>query len=558
MPTPQELADILKQLISGGQPPPPPMDPNAPLTSNPVMSTPDNPGPPVPPPMPWEPNFPASAAPVQQPQQAVADPNQWLKDAIMSKTGNPMNQRVDALNRNFNSQGITASKDDKGHLVLTGVGTVPLAGTGQDVVAGNVRGIIEQLRKTTDIDTARGLQAQLNEAAAQETARIQGEARTHAENKLGVPGLESNLSSMIELDRNSPSYYPGRGDSQNTAAARQALNTARGAADLEVQRMLKSNVSANGLDAALKTASMETQRISRLADRKDMLDTQVAAATLAKKDAINERLDQQAEGLSDQTQQAIRTLNPALANGSLRDLAANFMKEGRANPNYLAAITAPPTELPLLATTGNDHARALINAQEGALGIRPVETDAKLRQMQDIMRSPSKLQEALKLITPQGADADKSIKSVMADMAAKSTGTKEEKAQALSYKYELAKQVVAQTITHGYMSDVNNWGSPDPGLAAAVLQAKTVAGKTDITEVANAYIGAAQGAAANQRMEQLISIMTQQASASKGSLFGMPDTMVLRNKIMADQLARTRAARLDAMPFSGNSLGIYN
>lgn len=494
------------------------------------------------------------------------DPNQQeLKDSITAGPGHPMQDRVNALNRNNNKHGIMASTDAKGQLVLSnyvpspGVAAIPQVSMEPNNVSGSVRGIIDQLRKATDIDTARGLQAQLNEAAAQETAKIQAEARKHAENKVGVPQLEFELNKMMELDRNSPSYFPGRGDSAVTAQARTQLNAARGAADLEAQRYLKSNVSANSLDAAIKTASMETARISRLADKQETMTANLDARRMAKEDDINFKLDQAAEGLSEQTQQAIRTLNPALANGTTRDLAANFMK-GKANPAYMAAITAPEADLPKLAAQGNSFSTALLMQREGALGINSTDTEANLRQVQDIMREgPSpRLKAALASIIPPGPDRDKTISSAMADLTAKSMGTAADKALASDYKFQIAKQIVAQGMTNKYMADVNSWRSPDPDLAAAVAQAKKVTGKTSLSEVAVAFVGDSVGAEANMKIEKLINIMANQAAASKNSLFGMPDTMQLRNMLIAEQLKRSRAARLEAAPFSGNSLGLFN
>lgn len=470
---------------------------------------------------------------------APAAPANGIQNMVNAGPGHPMDVRIAALNAEHNAQGIFASKDAKGQLVLSG--GVPLAGTGQEGVAGSVRSILNQLKAATNIDTARGLQAQLNEAAAQESARIQQEAMTHAEAKIGVPAISAELSAAIAADHADPQYYPGRGDSPATANLRNQLNTARSAADLEAQRSMKFNVTQNGLDAALKTAGMETMRISRLADKLDAATALSDQRTQAKQDLVNFKLDEAAAGLSDSTQQNIRVLNPVLANASERDLAANFVK-GKANPDYTAAITAPDGDLPKLAAEGNQFSATLLHAKESALGIKPAETDAKLKQLQEVMRSPTKLKQALLLVTPHTKDAQTAMNAQLADLNAKSMGSKEDKQLATAYRYEIAKQVVSTGLTGSYTSDVRNWNSNDPELNAAILQSKSVTGATDITNVAAAYIGQSTGPEARAKLDRLIAISTASAGVYAKSLFGMPDVMAIRNKLIADQLKKVTEA----------------
>lgn len=494
----------------------------------------------------WEGQFMKDTGQLSPEESQSFDVNKDMRNKRLSAPGNPIDTRVAALNANHNQYGIAAAKDSHGHLVLSnyvpkpGDGVIPISRTNQEGVTGNVRSILNQLKATTDIDTARGLQAQLNEAAAQEAARIQGEARKHAETKLGIPDFERQLSASIELDRNSPTFLanPGIGDSPNTAKIRNALNTGRAAADLEVQRMMKSNVTQNALEAALKNAQMETARISRLADKKEMADAALEQRTNARKDMLDARLDEAAAGLSENTKMAIKALNPVLANATDRDLAHNFEK-GKANPAYIAAITAPDIDLPKLAVEGNAYGNTLLQAREAALGIRPADTESRLRQLQEVMRSPAMLQKALKMTMPRGPDADKQIAAQMSELNAKVTGGKEEQRAAADYKYQIARRAVSQGITNSFMEDVQNWQAPDPGIAAAILQAKTVAGKTDITEVANAYIGRSTGSEARAKLEYLIDAMESSAKMYQNSVFGMPNTMAIRNKLIADQL-RTR------------------
>lgn len=471
-------------------------------------------------------------------------------DAMNLKSGNSLEVRAKAINEEENHIGIQAGietkKDGTKGLVLSGTGPsgiVPIYGTNQEGVAGTVRDLVGKLRQTTDPDAARALQAQLNEAAAGEAARIQGEARKHAEDKIGVPLLEASLSQSIRLDRESPGYYPGRGDSQNTMQARQALNTARSAADLEASRTLKSNVTQNSLEAALRTAQMETQRISRIGDKQDQLSNVMESRRIAKEDQQNEKLDTIASSMTEDMKLHARILNPVLANASDRELAASVDKK-RESPAYIDTLQANPQTLPKLAAEGNKYASTVLSTREAALGIPKERTDADVGMLREIMTSDTKLRQALKAISPMTKEGQNGVDSGLMDISSKSRGSKEEQALALENKYAIARKYVALQKTNNYMADVSSWGSTDPELQQAILTSKTITGKTSVDDVTNAYVGGAVGAERSAKVEKLISLMQTQAAMQKDSVFGMPNTMAIRNQILAYQLKLARDAAI--------------
>ncbi len=470
-------------------------------------------------------------------------------DIMNPKNGHTLDERSAAFNQEQNHNGFSSNvetrKDGSKGLVLNGTGpsgVVPIYGTNQEGVTGTVRDILGKLRTTNDPDAARSLQAQLNEAAAAESARIQGETRKHAEDKIGVPLLEAALTRSIELDRQSPGYFPGRGDSNNTMQARASLNTARSAADLEAQRMSKSNVTQNSLEASLRTAAAETQRISRLADKQEQFTNVLDSRRIAKEDQQNAKLDAISDGLTEDAKMHARILNPVMANASDRELAASLDKK-RSSPDYIQAIQAAPQDLPKLAVEGNKFGTTVLLARESALGIPKEKTEADIGLMREIMASPTKLRQAMKAVTPMTQEAQKGMDAELAGIEGKSRGSKEEQALAMENKFQVAKKYVALQKTSAYMADVSTWGSSDPELQQAILQAKTITGKTSIDDVTNAYVGSSIGPDRAARVEKLIGIMQGQAAAQKDSLFGMPNTMAVRNQILAYQLKVARDAR---------------
>lgn len=471
------------------------------------------------------------------------DANAHLLNRSEAAPGNDMQTRVDAINREHNKNGISASVDSNGRAFFTNVdsdgnrlpGNPPLVGSDAANVAGSVRGILTQLRSTTDAKTAAALQDQLNQAAAAETTTLQLEALKHAEIKMGVPQLEKDLNNSLMVDRASPNWFPGAGDSQNTARIRQTLGQAHSQADIEVERSLRSNITANGLSAALKSAQTEVARITRLSDRKDALSDAAANRALAKEDMHQAALEEQATAMLQSTKDNIRILNPVLANAPDTELVTNYNK-AKAVPAYDIAIKTPDNELPRLAASGNAYASTLIRSKEAALGFTQAETDSKIASLRDIMNNDKTLQKAYRDSLPNSAERDKQVKALFGEIGAKAAGTKEDKAMVSAQKYQLAKLALSSIATDRFAGNVEEWKSLDPDLNMAIEKVKKLQLKPNIKEITVAYIGDYTGRDATLRVESLIKLMEQAASKYDGSALGSPNTMAIKNEITALRL----------------------
>lgn len=470
--------------------------------------------------------------------------------------GNPMDVRVAAINREHNKNGIYASKDSKGQAVFTNIapnsagsgnsgkpasGTTvgsaaPVFGTNQSAVGSNVRDLLNQLKGTEDPNVMRALQGQLNEAMAMETAKAQSEARTFAENKVGVPALEAAYNKSIQLDLASPGGFPGRPPSDNTRQALADLEKARGEADREIKSFLDSNATVLGLKAMTANANSEIQRIQKIADHKDSMKFSAEQNLANWKQKQDLQLQEEAKGIPEDVKMNLRILNPMLATAPDTDLMSNLNQaEKIGNKKYLEAVRAPAESLPRFAAEGNDVAKTLLVTKEEKLGIKPADTLAKMNAIQDLMRNPAKLEAGMVALSgPVTKDSKSSVAKMMADLQAKEySGTKEDKAMVSNARFEMAKKLITQQLTNAYSANVATWDNPDPELQAAILSSKKVTGKTDLPNVVAAYMNGDTGPVGVAKVNKLIQLMTDSARKTSGSAFGTIDYMPVANEIRA-------------------------
>jgi hypothetical protein len=458
-----------------------------------------------------------------------------------------MHPGVARVNANTSETGIRAVTDEAGNITLTNLtdegkqiqkggtsynkdGTaVGLPTEGQVQINNTVHGILDLMKRTTDVNALRGLSGQLNEAMAAEQAKLYAQAQSHAATTLGIPELEQQLGFLQSLERRQPSWMPGMPESPQTLAVRQRLEQARGLADAEAKRYLAGNITANSLNAAAKTAETEVARITRLADqaaaredRQAHSESQVRLSRQltreAREDERQEKLRLQAQALTPQQKDVARVIfqkpdatdeELALTIGSTKDKST------------LEVLNAEEGQLPFLAITGNAKAAALVEAKEQQAGVSPEVTKARIRELNRIMNDPTLLQDGINE-RMKGAPKEQR-QAILTELTTKSTlGTPEEKRAAAINKYELARAKLQQGITTMFLNDVNQWGIVDPRFQEAVTRAKEITGSTDVNSVLMEYKGS---------IAEFKQLAATAASRNSKSALGAIDPVVVANQV---------------------------
>lgn len=492
-----------------------------------------------------------------------------------TKPSSPLQARLDSINTDYNPKGIRAYIDQSGTPTFTNLGddgkqlvrvsagasgSNPLAGPAQTTVDNSIGSILAQMRSTTDPDAMRGLQSVLNEAVAVQGAKLNQEAQSFAQNKLGIPALEKALQDNVALDHNASDYVPGAGDSHITAGIRQQLDAARGYADTEAKRYLSTNVSAAQLTAAEKNAQAETNRLTKLSDKKDLIDTNLTLRADARDQAKQDALEQAAQGITDSQKDALKVLDPRLVGADDAAYAATLLANAK-NKHFLEAVQAPDAELPMLAISGNAQANAVLAAKEqAATGRDPAVTQARLAAIRSIMNSPTDIKKGFEMVYPGNSKEDKQLRDAkLTEFNAKAIGTKEAKDAQFTEKFNIAKQIEQQRVATTFRADVGTWQNPDQRVQWALKKAKDTTGNASMQNVMDAYLDGATGPTATALVTSFITQMKSSAQKDSKSLFGMIDYNNVANELQRYQIKKVKDQLISSIspPIIGPAISAY-
>jgi hypothetical protein len=469
------------------------------------------------------------------------------------------NAGADRVNADTGQTGIRAVVDENGKVTLTNLddngGRIQKSGsviptTGQRMVENNVQNLLDQMRKTTDGATGRALLDQFNSAKVAEETRLYNDAQAQASAKLGLPDMQSQLDAAIAADRADPLYRPGMGDSPITAKIRQAIDTGKGYADAEAKRYLQGNVSFNALQNTAKSMEQESLRLTKLDDAKtrraESQDNRIANREDQQADAEyrlrlskqlsseehqrqeQEKLQQKAMSLTTQQKDAIRVLFPEKADATDTELAATI--DRTKDKSTLAVLNAADGELPLLATTGNLKAAAVIQAKEKDLGVDPAVTKDRLRELTKIFNDPNLVKEGLDK-SMKGGTKEQKQNALNTLLQGETLGTPQEKQAAMMQKYNFALAKLNQGISATYRNHLEQWKVADPSFQLAINKAKETTGSTDMANVLAAYIGNSRDQERRIKVDNFKLLAAGAAKETQDSLLGAIDPVALGHDI---------------------------
>jgi hypothetical protein len=493
------------------------------------------------------------------------------------------NAGADRVNADTGQTGIRAIVDENGKVTLTNLddsgGRIQKSGsviptTGQRMVENNVQNLLDQMRKTTDGATGRALLDQFNNAKVAEETRLYNDAQAQASAKLGLPDMQAQLDAAIAADRADPLYRPGMGDSPITAKIRQAIDTGKGYADAEAKRYLQGNVSFNALQNTAKSMEQESLRLTKLDDAKtrraESQDNRIANREDQQADAEyrlrlskqlsseehqrqeQEKLQQKAMSLTNQQKDAIRVLFPEKADATDTELAATIDKIPKNSPTR-AVVDAADGELPLLATTGNLKAAAVIQAKEKDLGVDPAVTKDRLRELNKIFNDPNLVKEGLDK-SMKGGTKEQKQNALNTLLQGETLGTPQEKQAAMMQKYNFALAKLNQGIAATYRNHLEQWKVADPSFQLALSKARETTGSTDMANVLAAYVGNASGQERRIKVDNFKLLASGAAKETQDSLLGSIDPVTLGNdiehlaiKTVAQRISESVGNYLDAV-----------
>lgn len=447
------------------------------------------------------------------------------------------NAGIQRVNANSGDTGVVGFKDAKGQASFTNqsrdASTGAVIGPTQNapkLPEGNPASVntptsvgtfLNSIRSAKSYAEAQAAYEAFTNASTIELTKIQKQALTFGDNKIGVPALEQRLRETEATDKLSIGYYPGIGDSPVTAKMRAELNAARGIAQHEANNFLSTNVGAKLLQNAVTQAANEL----KLWERKDAATFAREQQSFARSDAKAEDRLYKEEVAADQITATMlnraRILDPnEFANSTNEKLSAFRITAGRKNnKEYLMAIEAEDAALPILAFMGNAYAKTLVLKSEAFKTGRS--EDAVKADMDKVVKLSISPTLPAQWATVQKMDPNQS-KAMLSEL--KQLELSPDKKDAVSQrKVMMALDVVAATKTQKFLTDLTSWDSIDISLRTAIAQSQKVSGNASFDNVLTAFVGDKTGVEAQQKLKEFQGLMLSAADKHKESVFRMPD-----------------------------------
>lgn len=447
---------------------------------------------------------------------------------------------VERVNENTGMHGVTATRDANGRVTLTNMDASgkPTEQSQKQVYGFNpansstssaVTSLMDQLTKTTDVDTARGLASTLRVAFAEESTKMQQEAIKQAEHELGVTSIRNDLRSAEAMDQAKPGFMPGIGDSKATLLLRQRLADAQKQVDGRAKEWLDRNISFNRLKAMSVNAEGEVKRIVdkglEFQRKKDLITTKAEEKDAAKKEAAKIAYD----GLSPTQKQVLIRLNPTLAKeGNEEEAVAYVNRQAKIDKDFTELLQADPTEYKNLAFGGNKHAAQLLAEEEASrTGQPPADVEKAIKELTTMPVSPAMVQDWI-TSTSGRAVGDKGDfrKAKQADWNDALSGkTPEQKAKLSSMQAEIRISAYRKKQTDDFMGNVMNWAGPSSPLRVAAQKSLATSGKADLDSTLGVLIQGQDAPTVVATLKSVKDEVSAAAASRQKSIFGGIDTL---------------------------------
>lgn len=521
----------------------------------------------------------------------LVDPTQQNPNANRQVSGGTK-AGIDRVNANSDQTGVAGYRDANGRAVFTQVRD---SSTGQTIqpqadaqgkqipalfkpfgtseadkknaalrmpdISTGIQNALEQIKLAKDYSQAAGIYTSFQETISAERARLEQEAFSLAEQKLGIPAIMAKLEQTRAADRASFGWYQGIGDSPITQKVLAELMQARQFVNDEAKNFLTQNVTYKSLANYENQGKMYLNHVDKILSAEDRRKEQ---NTLWKDQALfnnalrdQDRAERDKEELlkihEGMTTNQIANLNilekEKLAAFDVTDPAAATMKKlkeaslwrGRTKDKQLEQAVSAETnqQLLALAVQGNSKAKVLLLAKEAnVMGINPLKVEEQIRDFEKILRSKTLVQDTLSLTN------DKDAKKKQADFNAAafaSTGKPEEIAKINNERIGYALAYLQHKKTQEFNSDVRSWNVMDPLVANAAAKAVSSMGSASIENVVATYLdGSKDRVERATRLQDFARIMRISATKQANSAFGMPDyraAEVLINQRLAKELS---------------------
>ena len=488
---------------------------------------------------------------------------------------------VERVNARTSETGVTAMKDANGKVTLTNIGPngQPVQGTGSpNSVGGNGMGngmnqpltgnqqllmpntstsLQAAMRSLTDptttVDAALGHFQNIQQEIALQQTKMQGDAIKFAETQFGIPDLNAQLQQSLIADKNSPSWYPGIGDSPVTMRIRQAIQSASNDVQLAAKNYLAANTSYSAFSVAGKSAELALKQIEIRNNRKDALTDRAELAAANKAEQKMAARMQMGATLPKEAQDRLAVIDPTLANMAPDEALAKMgdvMLMRKADKSLQDYLTVPQAELPTLAVLGNNYAVTGLKAAE----IKAGRTDDAVQADIDNIR---------KMVT-DSKFTEMAIKDKYSDRADK-TAMDKELADARISKFnkdplrreadiKLAIDMNRKKVSTQAVDDIRYLRGIESVLGDSIDTAMKQSGNASIKSVLTAYIGDASGDERIQKLSAFAAAVQGVGAKQPVSIFGMPNGQMIAAAIAEASIVRSPFAALDFLnPFKSNA-----
>ena len=386
--------------------------------------------------------------------------------------------------------------------------------------------------------------ANVRGSIAAEDARFFKEAQSQAYAEYQIPSLMQALDQNIRMDRSTPAYVQkfGMADSDETAAVRRQLQTAKSAADSSIQERLLGNEYYRSLKAkASSLESMIESQWKRSIERDAGLE--------AKASEFYYSIPPEQKSLFDK----------AIGNtsGDPRMALASFARMPAAEKQQLERMMQVGEQgLALEALSGNRFAKTVLHKDETLVFGDKDQAAKRLTQVEEVAKDSKLALAAFKEMKAAGlygqgkAVEDKAL-SISSLMQTAGSGNKEQQQMAASRRVEIAKDYAAFKMNQEFNSDIPALRTkstvPMPAWLEAALQRPEV-GKIDKSK---AIALANQGANREEKQKRIQELVEFYDSAVKtqnrSRLFNV-------NALASEQL-KAEASLFEIMSGSMESLG---
>lgn len=481
---------------------------------------------------------------------------------------------VERVNARTSEHGTTATKDAQGRVTLSNVGpdgrgiqgtgspnsvlgngmgkgkggmNQPLTGNQQLLMPNVSMSLQAAMNSLTDpsttVDAAIGHFANIQQEIALQQTKMQGEAIKFAEAQFGIPDLNAQLQQSLIADKNSPSWYPGIGDSPVTTRIRQAIQSASNDVQITASNYLKANTSFTSLSVTSKSAEMAFKNNEIRNNRKEALTDRADLNKANKEEAALQKRVQLGASLPMSAQARLMVIDPTLANTSgddqlarVGDIVARSSRD-KAMETYLSV---PENELPIIAISGNNYAKTALMAAEVKAGRTATSVQADMDYVASLVTKKDFHQLAVASKYRNTPD-DKAMKAELATLqnAKAIGGDATTKAMNRNVDIKLAMDMKRQEVAAAPVADIRHLVGAETILGDAIKISLAKGNNASIKNVLTAYIGDASGPTRIQKVQEFKSIMDGIGSSQPVSVFGAPSGALIAQAIVEASMPDT-------------------